>query len=105
MSEVITQETAQEFEAFLQSHPKGNFAQSALWAKQKPMWTWRGIVSRREDGTIKGAMSVLIRKVPGLPFTLMYGCRAPVCDLDDRQTMEELIRAQSSWQRNFTAMS
>ena len=101
MSEVITQETAQEFEAFLQSHPKGNFAQSALWAKQKPMWTWRGIVSRREDGTIKGAMSVLIRKVPGLPFTLMYGCRAPVCDLDDRQTMEELIQGAKQLAKEF----
>ena len=91
MSELITQQTVGDYEAFLQSHPKGNFAQSALWAKQKPMWTWRAVVSRRPDGTIKGAMSVLIRKVPGTPFTLMYGCRAPVCDLDDRETVEDLL--------------
>ena len=36
MYELITQDTLQEYEAFIQSHPKGNFAQSFLWGKQKP---------------------------------------------------------------------
>ena len=40
MYELITDKTLAEYEAFLQSHPKGHFAQSSLWAKQKPMWTW-----------------------------------------------------------------
>ena len=35
MSERVTEATLQEFEAFLQSHPKGNFAQSSYWGKQK----------------------------------------------------------------------
>ena len=29
--------------------------------------------------------------MPGLPFTLMYGCRGPVTDLDDKETMADLI--------------
>ena len=37
MYELITDKTLAEYEAFLQSHPKGHFAQSSLWAKQKPM--------------------------------------------------------------------
>lgn len=41
MYELITQETLGEYEAFVQSHPKGNFAQSYLWGKQKPMWIWK----------------------------------------------------------------
>ena len=92
MSEIITKEQIPEYEAFLQSHPKGHFAQSVLWAKQKPMWQWEAIVSRDKDGKIKGSLAVLIRKIiPGMPFTMMYGCRGPVTDLDDKDTLADLI--------------
>ena len=36
MTELIQESTLAEYEAFVQSHPKGHFAQSSLWAKQKP---------------------------------------------------------------------
>jgi lipid II:glycine glycyltransferase (peptidoglycan interpeptide bridge formation enzyme) len=49
MSEIITKAQLPEYEAFLQAHPKGHFAQSYLWAKQKPMWQWEAIVSRRQN--------------------------------------------------------
>ena len=92
MSEIITESQIPEYEEFLQRHPKGHFAQSVLWAKQKPMWHWEAIVSRDENGNIKGSMAVLIRKIlPGLPYTMMYACRGPVSDLDDRETLEDLI--------------
>ena len=86
MYELITEATLPEYEAFVQSHPKGNFAQSSLWAKQKPMWQWDAIAVRGEDGAIRGSLAVMTRKVPGIGRTLMYGCRGPVCDLDDRET-------------------
>ena len=92
MSEIITNAQIPEYEAFIQSHPKGHFAQSILWAKQKPMWKWEAIVSRDADGRIKGSMAVLIRRIiPGLPFTMMYACRGPVTDLDDRETLRDLV--------------
>ena len=92
MSEIITKEQIPEYEAFLQAHPKGQFAQSVHGVKQKPIWKWEAIVSRDANGTIKGSLAVLIRKiVPGLPFTMMYGCRGPVTDLDDKETMADLI--------------
>lgn len=91
MSELITKETLAEYEAFVSRHPKGHFAQSVLWAKQKPAWNWQAVVSRNESGEICGAMSVLIRKMPVVPFTLMYSCRGPVCDLDDENTMRDLF--------------
>ena len=92
MSEIITKEQIPEYEAFLQRHPKGHFAQSVLWAKQKPMWHWEAIVSRDKNGAIKGSMAVLIRKIiPGLPYTMMYACRGPVTDLDDRETLADLL--------------
>lgn len=91
MSELITEKTLAEYEAFVQSSPKGNFAQSSLWAKQKPMWDWKALAVRDEAGAIKGTLALLIRKVPGLPFTLMYGCRGPVCDLSDQAVLRELL--------------
>jgi len=91
MYELITRDTLQEYEAFVQSHPKGNFAQSWLWSKQKPMWHWEAIAVRGEDGAIKGTLAVMIRKMPIAGRTIMYGCRGPVCDLDDRETFAQLL--------------
>ena len=91
MYEFITEKTLPEYEAFVQSHPKGNFAQSYLWGKQKPMWQWDAIAVRGEDGAIRGSLAVMARKVPGIGRTLMYGCRGPVCDLDDRETFSQLL--------------
>ena len=53
MTEIINETTLAEYEAFVQGHPKGNFAQSSMWAKQKPAWVWRAIACRGEDGRIK----------------------------------------------------
>ena len=91
MYEFITEKTLPEYEAFVQSHPKGNFAQSYLWGKQKPMWQWDAIAVRGEDGAIRGSLAVMTRKVPGIGRTLMYGCRGPVFDLDDRETFSQLL--------------
>ena len=91
MYEFITEKTLPEYEAFVQSHPKGNFAQSYLWGKQKPMWQWDAIAVRGEDGAIRGSLAVMTRKVPGVGRTLMYCCRGPVCDLDDRETFSQLL--------------
>ena len=91
MSERVTEATLAEYEAFLQHHPKGNFAQSYLWSRQKSMWKWEALLSRGTGGEIRGAMSVLIRKVPRTRRTLMYGNRAPVCDLNDRETLYDLL--------------
>ena len=90
MFEIVTKETLPQFEAFVEGHPKGHFLQSNLWAPVKPDWVWKGLVSRGADGQIRGAMSVLIRKMPGVPYKLMYAARGPVCDLDDRETLKDL---------------
>ena len=66
MFEIVTQETLPLFEAFIEGHPKGHFLQSKQWAPVKPDWTWEGILSRDEEGNVRGAMSVLIRKMPGV---------------------------------------
>ena len=90
MVEFVTKETLPEYEQFVASHPKGHFMQSFLWSKQKPEWIWEGMFVRGADGKIMGALSVLIRKLPYLPYRLMYAGRGPVCDIRNVETMQEL---------------
>ena len=90
MSELVTQETLAEFEAFVCAHPKGHFLQSHKWSAVKGSWKWEGLLSRDAHGCVRGALSVLIRRVPVTPFTLMYGARGPVCDSHDRAALADL---------------
>ena len=109
MTEIITEKTLAEYEAFVQGHPKGNFAQSSYWAKQKSAWLWRAIACRGEDGKIKGTLSVLIRPMPGFKAipgarcSMMYASRGPVCDIDDYKTMDELFAKAKDLARQYKA--
>ncbi|MDR0889154.1 MAG: peptidoglycan bridge formation glycyltransferase FemA/FemB family protein [Oscillospiraceae bacterium] len=103
MTEIITEKTLAEYESFVQGHPKGNFAQSALWAKQKPAWSWRAIARRGENGAITGTIAFLIRKMPIVRKNMLYACRGPVCDLDDRETFLELLSASKALAKELGA--
>ena len=91
MYEFITQDTLAEYESFIASHPKGHFAQSSLWGKQKSAWIWRAVAVRGQDGRIKGSMAFLIRKMPLFGASMLYACRGPVCDLEDKETFGQLL--------------
>jgi lipid II:glycine glycyltransferase (peptidoglycan interpeptide bridge formation enzyme) len=91
MIEAVTQDNLDEYENFVQAHPKGHFLQSHPWSRLKSDWEWDAFLCRRESGEIAGSMAVLSRKVPGLPFTLCYGCRGPVCDPHDAETVSALF--------------
>jgi peptidoglycan pentaglycine glycine transferase (the first glycine) len=90
--EIIQDKDHAEYEQFLQSHPKGHFMQSGLWGKVKDNWKWRAVVVRGEEGQIIGGLSVLIRKIPVLPYSIMYAGRGPVCDTRDRATFQALLK-------------
>lgn len=92
MYEFVTPETAAEFESFIAAHEKGHFMQSRLWAGCKTAWEWAGIAVRNGEGQLVGAMSVLIRRLPGIPVSLMYAGRGPVCDLTDEGVLAELCQ-------------
>lgn len=89
--ELVTKASQYEYENFVSAHSKGHFMQSSHWAKVKDNWKWEGIIVRNEEGDICGALSVLIRKVPVFPVTIMYAPRGPVCDTADKKTFHELI--------------
>ncbi|MBQ1282075.1 MAG: peptidoglycan bridge formation glycyltransferase FemA/FemB family protein [Oscillospiraceae bacterium] len=93
MIEIVTRDNLSEYEAFVESHPHGTFLQSYNWGRQKSSWRWKGILRRNEFGRITGSAAVLIRKTPVLGFSVVYGCRGPVCDPSDHQTLRELLGA------------
>lgn len=80
-----------EYEQFNRTCPKGHFAQSVGWGKLKSEWTFEGIISRDEAGKINGIMSVLVRKMPMLPTSVLYAPRGPVCDVHDKQVLSTLL--------------
>ena len=78
------------YEQFVQNHPKGHFCQSEKWALLKDNWKHETVTATDKDGNIKGLMSILIRKMPVVPYTMMYAPRGPVCDVHDKETIAEL---------------
>ena len=88
---LLTPDRYEEYEQFLQENKKGHFLQSLKWAKVKDMWKNEVLIAEDENGRIKGSMSLLIRKVPIFPLTIMYSPRGPVCDIYDKDTIKELV--------------
>lgn len=105
MIETVTAATLPEYEEFIQKHPKGHFLQSSLWGKVKDSWKWEAILCRGADGAVRGSLAVLIRKVPMLPYTLMYAGRGPVCDSHDEKTLQELTEGAAELAKKYRAYS
>lgn len=92
VTENIEKLEEKEFEEFVERHNKGHFAQSLKWAKLKKEWKHETVIVRDAEGKIKGAMLLLIRKTPIFNSSLVYSPRGPVCDIDDKETFEELTK-------------
>lgn len=92
-----------EYEAFIEGHPKGHFAQSTLWAKLKTEWQFEAVIARDGQGAIIGTMGLLIRKVPGT--AIMYACRGPVCDLHDQALVRRLVEDAAEVGKKYHACS
>ena len=89
--ETLTPENYAEFERFNRSHPRGHFMQSAEWAALKSDWKREVVVTRNGDGSIRGGISVLVRKIPMTPYTLMYAPRGPIFDEDDSAAFTDIV--------------
>ena len=92
-----------EYNEFLEKHEKGHYAQSLEWAKVKSDWKNEIIVVRDEKGQIKASLSILIRKLPYINYSIMYAPRGPVCDLDDEKSFKELIEKADELAKKYKA--
>ncbi len=91
MIESIGPSTYEEYDRFVASHPRGHFMQTRMWGKHKSSWQWEGLLRRDAGGKVTGSFAVMLRRVPGTPYSMMYGCRGPVCDTEDLETARELL--------------
>ncbi len=90
--EFLTPDRYDQYENFVKTHPLGGFTQSLCWPKVKSNWGWKAVISRDEQGEIKGSMLLLIQRIPFLGTTLLYSPRGPVCDLADTATLADLMQ-------------
>lgn len=91
MIEFLTKDKNEKYEEFISQNKKGHFMQSKIWSKVKSNWINEVVLSVDDEGNIRGSVSVLIRKVPFFNNTMMYSPRGPVCDIYDKEVLEELI--------------
>lgn len=89
--EILTKENYDLYKKFIESCPKGHFMQGPEWGLVKSDWKWEAVIEKNKSGDIIGALAVLIRKIPGLPFTIMYAPRGPVCDIHDKAVIASLF--------------
>lgn len=83
----------EEYEAFVSSHKNGNFMQSLGWTKVKKDWEYEAVISRDEQGGIRGTALILIRRIPVLGCSFLYCPHGPVCDYGDRETLSDIFDA------------
>ena len=101
---ILQPDELKEYSTFLKSHPRGHLLQSHEWARVKDNWKNEIIIVRR-GGKIVGSISILIRKLPFFPLSLMYAPRGPVCDLSDASVLEELTKSACETAKKYRAMN
>jgi len=90
---------AAAFDQFTQNGPKGHFAQSIGWGdvKKKTGWIPERFMLQEEDGTIRCAATVQVRRLPGTGGrTLLYASRGPVMDFSDEETFAAFLKEVES---------
>lgn len=98
----VTKETEQEYTEFLESHERCNFQQSLEWGKVKTNWIKEVVLAEDEDKKIIGSVCVWIRKMP-IFGNMMYASRGPVCDIHDKNVLEQLTQGVRELGKKYNA--
>lgn len=92
MFEFLEKDNLKEYEQFVWNHPNQNFLQAPVWGELKTEWKKHFLVSRDDEGKIRASAMILERKVPYLPWTILYCARGPVCDSDCKDAMIDMAQ-------------
>jgi peptidoglycan pentaglycine glycine transferase (the first glycine) len=83
---------APEFHACVRDSPFGDVLQTAAWGRLKAGSGWRAhFLTASEGGSVRGACLALERRLPRLPFSLLYCPRGPVLDWDSPDALAPLV--------------
>lgn len=82
------------FQDFIRDSPYGDVLQLPAWARLKSESGWRAhYLAAEDDGRVVGVCLALERKLPKLPFTLLYCPRGPVLDWDNPVALAPLTQS------------
>lgn len=99
---LVTKENSEKYTQFLSKHDRCNFQQSIEWGKVKTSWQNEIVLAENAQGEIVGAISVLIRKIP-IFGNIMYSPRGPICDIHNKEIMEQLTNGLNELARQRNA--
>lgn len=70
------------YQRFLEANPASDFMQTLAWGKVKSLTGWRSLPLLLQDqrGHIALSALILVRRLPGVPLTILYAPRGPVLD-------------------------
>ncbi|NLI91108.1 MAG: aminoacyltransferase [Peptococcaceae bacterium] len=101
----LEKDDREEFNSFIQNHPKGHAMQLWEWGdiKGRTGWKpWRMILEA--DGKIFAAATILERRLPFLGSPIFYCPRGPVVEMDDQEKVNAVFRAISGLARKRKAI-
>jgi len=90
------------YKEFLEKHERCNFQQSLDWGKVKTFWKNEVVLAEDSEGNIIGSISVLIRKIPVFG-NIMYASRGPVCDVHDKNVLDQLTKGLKELSKKYNA--
>ena len=100
---LVDESNLEKYNEFLKKHDRCNFQQSIEWGKVKaPAWKNEIVLAEDKDGNIVGSISVLIRKIP-IFGNLMYSSRGPVCDIHNKEVLEQLTNGLKELAKKYNA--
>ena len=100
--ELIINKDSAEYTEFIRSHG-GNFLQTLEWAKVKADWDNLFFVIK-DNGTVRGAGSILIRRLPVIGKNFMYCPRGPVLDYTDDEVLQFFVTEMKELAKKYNAI-
>ena len=83
--------SAAEWDGYIANHPYGHPLQCWGWGDVKAATGWRAHrLALLDGGQFRAGAQVLTRPFPGMPLTMLYAPRGPVCAPEDGETLREL---------------
>lgn len=99
---LLEEKDKEKYKSFLESHERCNFQQSLEWGEVKDSWIKEVILSEDEKGNIRGSLCVWIRKMP-IFGNMMYVARGPVCDIHDKEVLEDIRKGADELAKKYNA--
>lgn len=91
-----------KYNEFVMTFPGSSIMQDLNWGKVKDNWIQEAVYLEKEERII-AAMTIRLEKVPFLNSYLMYSARGPVCDINNIELVNDLIKEVDELRKKYNA--